>query len=124
MVLFYTHKKHIVTLTLLAFLIGLFAFRFSTAAAEDKPERSAKTNTPDGNDPNSSETASDPATTDSPDPNAPASENEDDIFELNPSSLALIHEAYRNIFTPELVSDKGFVKYSTLKRKRYDILAA
>lgn len=122
MVLFHTQNKPILTLALLACLIGLCTFRFSTAAAEDQPDRPAKTDTPDGNDPNPSETASAPATTDSPDPNAPASENEDDIFELNPSSLVLINEAYRNIFTPELVTDNGLVKYSTLKRKRYDVL--
>jgi hypothetical protein len=124
MVLFCTYKRHILTLALFACLIGLFTLRLSTAAAEDKPDRSAKPDTPDGNDPNSPETASAPATTDSPDPNAPSSENEDDIFELNPSSFALINEAYRNIFTPELVTNDGLFKYSTLKRKRYDVLIA
>ena len=124
MVLFYTHKKHLLALALLACLIGLFTFRLSTAGAEDKDDHSASADAPDGNDPNLSETASAPATTDSSDPNTPSSEDEDDIFELNPSSLALVREAYRNIFTPELVSDKGLVKYSTLKRKRYDVLDA
>jgi len=124
MALFYTHKRHILILTLLACLIGLFTFRLSTAAAEDKPDHSAKVDTPDGNDPNSSETASAPATTDSQDPNAPSSENEDDIFELSPSSFVQINEAYGSIFTPELVTDDGLVKYSTRKRKRYDILTA
>lgn len=124
MALFCIHKKPILILALLACLIGLFTFRLSTAAAEDKPDRSAKPGAPDKNDPNSPETASAPATTDSPDPNAPSSENEDNIFELNPSSLAQINEAYRHIFTPELVSDKGLVDYSTLKRKRSDVLTA
>ena len=62
------------------------------------------------------------------DPNAPANseddESDEDIFELNPDSLTLINNAYSHIFTPELVSEDGQVKYSTLKRKRWDILAA
>jgi hypothetical protein len=36
----------------------------------------------------------------------------------------LINEAYDRIFTPDLISDDGRVEYSTLKRKRLDVIAA
>ena len=53
-----------------------------------------------------------------------ANDLDSDIFELKLSTLVLINEAYDCIFTPELITEDGLVKYSTLKRKRLDVLAA
>jgi len=53
-----------------------------------------------------------------------ANEEENDIFDLKLSTYALINEAYDRIFSPDLITNDGLVKYSTLKRKRLDVLAA
>ena len=51
-------------------------------------------------------------------------ENEDDIFDLKFSTFIAINEAYDHIFTPELITEEGLVRYSTLRRKRLDIIKA
>lgn len=105
-------------------LIGLSLIWSSTLLAEEQTKSSASQNAsaktsgaPESADPNSVSPA---------DPNSENSEenNEDDIFDLNPSSLSIIYKAYSNIFTPELVTEDGRVQYSTLKRRRFDILDA
>lgn len=109
---------------LLVCLIGLSLIWSATLLAEEQTKSSTSQNTfdktsaaPEPTDPNSVSPA---------DPNSEDSEenNEDDIFDLDPSSLSIIYKAYSKIFTPELVTDDGRVRYSTLKRKRFDILDA
>ena len=104
-------------------LAGLFLPLSDSVAAEDpnKPAASQDTASEETS-PGASENQQ------TSDPNSPAADdesgNEDDIFELNPDSLNLINEAYSRIFTPDLVTDDGRVKYSILKRKRWDVLDA
>jgi len=62
----------------------------------------------------------------STDSNAPTAEdeNENDIFDLKLSTYIEVVEAYGRIFTSELITEDGRVDYSTLKRKRLDVLTA
>ena len=121
MVLFRSYKTQILTLTFLMCLISVSTLHLATASAEDKSRLSDKktdapeTATKDSTDPN--------AVTD---PNTVANEddNDSDIFEFDFSALIKINEAYRNIFTEELITDEGRVSYSTLKRRPLDRLAA
>lgn len=137
--LFRLHKLNVFLLITLVGFIGLSVLWLSTAiAAEDKaPEQVKKTSESGSTDPNlphspdttTNEPAPPTATSKtSPDPNNPSVENENndetDIFELDLSSLDIINETYRNIFTSELISEDGQVKYSTLKRKPLDRLVA
>lgn len=141
MELFCLHKnRFFILLAALTFLSVLCMVQLSNAAADDKSVNSSqKPKAANPNDPNAPASASAPATheepenpsatkTDSPDPNhSPVkneSTNENDIFELDLSALTVINDAYRNIFTPELVTEDGRVKYSTMKRKRHDFLIA
>ena len=87
----------------------------TTAIAEEKPDNSTKTAQPDKEQ------------TESTDPNTLGDKEADedgDIFELKISTYIAINEAYDRIFTPELISEEGLVKYSTLKRKRLDVIDA
>jgi hypothetical protein len=80
----------------------------SAAAANEEANRSAETAPPESNG-HSVENDND---------------DESDIFDLDLSALDVINGAYRNIFTPDLVTEKGRIHYSTLKRKPLDRLAA
>jgi hypothetical protein len=51
-------------------------------------------------------------------------DEDNDIFDLKFSTYFIINKAYGRIFTPELVTENGLVDYSTLKRKRFDIIEA
>ena len=91
-----------------ALLVGISSLRPANAVAEEttarkKPPESTEPNAPEAND---------------------APEQNSDIFELKISTYISINEAYDRIFTPELISEEGLVKYSTLKRKRLDIITA
>ena len=127
--LFRLHKTYILSAALLVCLIGLSMFRLAPAFAEEKSADSARKSDPaDANDTDSSMPASDSDNANSSDPNATSPENgdesENDIFNLKLSTYIQINEAYDRIFTPELITDDGRVKYKTLKRKRLDVLAA
>lgn len=104
-------------------LMGLFVPLSNSIASEEsnKPAASQKA----APEKTSSQASKNQQTTD---PNAPATDeesgDENGIFELNPNSLNLINQAYSRIFTPELITDDGLVSYSTLKRKRWDVLDA
>lgn len=123
--LFRLHKKHLVALVLLICLTGLSMFRLASATA--KPEqgrptpKTAPTKTPDAN---SVSTDSEPDEKTPPPAASDPNESDDDIFDLKLSSFVLINEAYDRIFTPELITAEGLVKYGTLKRKRLDVLEA
>lgn len=139
---FRLHKIHVFILITAGCFIGLSVLRLSTAlAGEDKAaDQARKTSPSDSKDPNSLDSTSTPAGNEEPhdsddvkagwtDPNNPSAENKsddenDDIFELNQSGFTLINDAYHAIFTPELVTEDGRIQYSTLKRKRYDVLTA
>jgi len=108
-------------------LMSISSFRPATAAVEEKSGNSTKKPAlaavaeKKTSQPNEKQAASaDPNTPDIRDANEP----ENDIFELKLSTLVLINEAYGRIFTPELITEEGLVKYSTLKRKRLDIIIA
>ena len=106
-------------------LVSTSSFRPATASAEEKPDDSTKKTAPATAEKKISQP--DEKQVESIDPNAPgnkeAGENSD-IFELKISTYILINEAYDRIFTPELITEEGLVKYSTLKRKRLDALTA
>ena len=111
-------KNPILVLGLWVVLVSIPFFHLATAAAEEKPAPAVEKKTPQ----------SDGKQAESTDPNTPddneTNDQNSDIFELKLSSLILINEAYDRIFTPELISEEGLVKYSTLKRKRLDVLMA
>ena len=113
-------KTPILVLGLWVLLVSIPFFHLTTAIAEEKtvPAVAAdeKISAPDVEEAKST----DPNTLG---PEDTVDENSD-IFELNLSSLVLIDEAYDRIFTPELITEEGLVKYSTLKRKRLDVLTA
>lgn len=120
-------KMPILVLGLWVLLANVPFSRPTTATAEEKPNVSTKkvapAKTAENKTPSSAEKQDKPA-----DPNITSSENdsedETDIFELKVSTLIAINEAYSRIFTPELITDEGRVDYSTLKRKRLDVLTA
>jgi len=118
-------KMPILVLGLWVLLAGIPSFRLATAAAEEKPDNSTKKSAPAVE---KKTPQSDGKQAESTDPNTPdnkeTNDQDSDIFELKLSSLILIDEAYDRIFTPELISEEGLVKYSTLKRKRLDVLMA
>ena len=118
-------KMPILVLGLWVLLAGIPSFRLATAAAEEKPDNSTKKSAPAVE---KKTPQSDGKQAESTDPNTPdnkeTNDQDSDIFELKLSSLILINEAYDRIFTPELISEEGLVKYSTLKRKRLDVLMA
>ncbi|MHC5213335.1 MAG: DUF547 domain-containing protein, partial [Planctomycetota bacterium] len=111
-------KNPILVLGLWVVLVSIPFFHLATAVAEEKPAPAVEKKTPQ----------SDGKQAESTDPNTPddneTNDQNSDIFELKLSSLILINEAYDRIFTPELISEEGLVKYSTLKRKRLDVLMA
>jgi len=119
-------KTPILVLGLWICLVGISSFRLETAVAEEKPDNSTKktvhaATTEKRISPLNEKQAK------STDPNTPGDKEVDedsDIFELKISTYILINEAYERIFTPKLITEEGRVKYSTLKRKRLDILAA
>ena len=120
-------KNPVLLMGLWVLLVSIPLFHLTTAVAEEKREDSTAKKTPAVaadekiSAPNEEQAKStDPNTPDSEDT---ADEN-NDIFELKLSSLVLINEAYDRIFTPELISEEGLVDYSTLKRKRLDVLTA
>ena len=120
-------KNPILVMGLWVVLVSIPFFHLTTATAEEKADgATAKTAPAVAADEKIS--ASDEEEAKSTDPNTLASEDtadeNSDIFELKLSSLVLINEAYDRIFTPELITEEGLVKYSTLKRKRLDVLAA
>ncbi|MEN8127633.1 MAG: DUF547 domain-containing protein [Planctomycetota bacterium] len=99
----------------------------STAVAKEKPARPTSQPSPaDANEPASPKPAAAAVDTDSPAPNTPSPDKEDenDIFEVDFSTFVQINEAYDRIFTPDLITEDGRVKYSTLKRKRLDVIDA
>ena len=118
-------KMPILVLGLWVLLAGIPSFRLATAAAEEKPDNSTKKSAPAVE---KKTPQSDGKQAESTDPNTPdnkeTNDQDSDIFELKLSSLILINEAYDRIFTPELITEEGLVKYSTLKRKRLDVLMA
>ena len=120
-------KNPILVMGLWVLLVSIPFFHLTTAIAEEKSGDSSakrapavaadeKISVPDVEEAKST----DPNTLGSEDT---ADENSD-IFKLKLSSLVLINEAYDRIFTPELITEEGLVKYSTLKRKRLDVLTA
>jgi len=110
----------------------------STASADEDraADQAKKTSASASKDPNSPDSTPTPAATEEPGPstltekdspsadNSQGNNNESDIFELDLSALDVIHDAYGNIFTPELVTEDGRVRYSTLKRKPLDRITA
>ena len=62
------------------------------------------------------------------DPNSPAlsidSEENNDDFSPKVSTLITINNAYEKILSPEIITTEGLVHYSTLRRKREDIIIA
>jgi len=120
-------KTPILVLGLWVLLVSIPFFHLTTAIAEEKSDGStAKTAPAVATDEKIS--APDVEEAKSTDPNTLGPEDmadeNSDIFELKLSSLVLIDEAYDRIFTPELIIEEGLVKYSTLKRKRLDVLTA
>ena len=111
-------KNPILVLGLWVVLVSIPFFHLATAAAEEKPAPAVEKKTPQSDGKQAEST--DPKTPD----NKQTNDHNSDIFELKLSSLILINEAYDRIFTPELISEEGLVKYSTLKRKRLDVLMA
>lgn len=90
---------------------------------------SAQEQVPSDSDPNSpAKTESDKPGTSNPknDPNEPTDNptetNEEDSFNPKLSTLILIQESWDRIFAPELITDKGLVKYDTLNRKPQDMV--
>lgn len=62
-----------------------------------------------------------------PDPNSlPEAEDEEDTDDFSPrlSSFIEINEIYAKILNPDLIRENGLVDYSTLRRKRADIIDA
>jgi hypothetical protein len=120
-------KTPILVLGLWVLLVSLPFFHLTTAIAEEKSDGSTTKTAPA---PAAEEKISPPneEQAKSTDPNTLGSEDtadqNSDIFELKLSTLVLINEAYDRIFTPELITEEGLVKYSTLKRKRLDVLTA
>ncbi len=51
-------------------------------------------------------------------------DEEGDSFAPKLSTLVIINEAYERIFTPELITSDGLVRYGTLRRLRSDMLTA
>ncbi|MBP8606226.1 MAG: DUF547 domain-containing protein [Phycisphaerae bacterium] len=51
-------------------------------------------------------------------------EEENDSFTPKLSTLVVINEAYERIFTPDLITDDGLVRYATLRRLRNDLVTA
>ena len=52
----------------------------------------------------------------------PGQENNDNDFSPKLSTLIRINETFEKLFNPELVTDDGLVHYSTLRRKRGDLI--
>ena len=120
-------KNPVLLLGLWVLLVSIPFFHLTTAVAEEKSEDSAAKTAP-AVAADEKISVPDEEKAKSTDPNTPDSEDtvdeNSDIFELKLSSLVLINEAYGRIFTPELITEEGLVKYSTLKRKRLDVLTA
>lgn len=120
-------KTHILLLGVCVCLVGIPSSRLATAVAEENPDNSTKKTSPTVA-AKKKTSQNDGKKAESTDPNAPAAKDandqDSDIFELKLSTLVLINEAYDRIFTPELITEDGLVKYSTLKRRRWDVIAA
>jgi hypothetical protein len=118
-------KVSILVLGICICLASISSFRLANAVAEESPDTKETTPaaTTENKIPASSEKESKPTEPDVTG-DEEANEEESDIFDLKLSTYILINEAYDRIFTPELITDDGLVKYSTLKRKRLDVLAA
>lgn len=115
------HNTWIIIPAVLMCLAGLSLSHLPSLSAQETPDAASKKPAPESKEPPKTVTAERPAAAD---PNTTVSDNEDDIFDLSPSSLPLINEAYSRIFTPNLITEDGRVKYSTLRRKRLDVLNA
>lgn len=104
-------------------LAGISLFQLSTAESKEKPDTTTPAAVAENKTPTPSEKEPKPT-----DPNVPGDregdEQENDIFDLKLSTYILINEAYDRIFTPDLITDDGLVKYSMLRRKRLDVLNA
>jgi hypothetical protein len=120
-------KMPILVLGLWVLLVSIPFFHLTTAVAEETSGGSTTKTVPAAVADKKTSPA-DRKQAESTDPNTPddkeINDQDSDIFELKLSSLILINEAYDRIFTPELISEEGLVKYSTLKRKRLDVLMA
>jgi len=125
------HTSKILVLGLLICLAGASSIRLAALKAEEKPvapntvpkPADADESRPARPAPSAQEEIADPNQSPA-DPNTVNPENDNDIFEVKLSTLVMINEAYDRIFTPELITEDGRVKYGTLKRKRLDILTA
>ena len=101
--------------------VCICSFRPAAARAKEGGDASTEKTTAGKKTPPSGEKQAE-----SPDPNTPDTKEADDsdIFEMKVSTYVLINAAYDRIFTPELITEEGLLKYSVLKRKRLDVLAA
>ncbi|MCD6174302.1 MAG: DUF547 domain-containing protein [Planctomycetes bacterium] len=103
-------KTPILVLGLWICLVSISSVHLTTAIAEEKTSQ-----------PNKKQVEPEaPNTTEAKE----TSKQKSDIFDLKLSTYILINEAYGRIFTPELITEEGLVKYSTLKRKRQDVITA
>jgi hypothetical protein len=128
-------KTPILLLGLWVCLVSISSFRLATATAEEGQGNSTKTARTEVDKEKAIPAATaekktpppDEKPAESTDPNTPGDKEaseDSDIFEMKISTYIAINEAYNRIFTPELITEEGLVKYSVLKRKRLDVLAA
>lgn len=90
----------------------------------EEPSSSEETKDPNAV-PEETPTLVDPLTAEeTKDPNALAEETneEEDVFSPRISTYIQINEAYDRILSPELITKDGLVDYSTLRRKRNDLI--
>ncbi|MHC5082386.1 MAG: DUF547 domain-containing protein [Planctomycetota bacterium] len=122
------NKKILIILALLGFLCASHLSLQKAVAEEKKSAPAPKTEkkddpkqpAPPAPDPNHTpDKSADDALID--DPNEMM---DDDSFLPKLSTLVLLQETYDHIYTPELITDDGLVKYSILRRKRTDMLNA
>ena len=101
-------KTSFLVLGLRVCLVGIFSFCPAPAIAAEQTTREKLSGSSEPNAPDVKDTG----------------EQESDIFELKISTYISINRAYSRIFTPELISEEGLLKYSTLNRKRLDVIVA
>jgi hypothetical protein len=114
----YKLKTSILVLGVIGCLLGIGFFQL--VKASEKPKAPSVGQNPPSEVSGTDADTADPDSTDSTNGN----NQENDIFDLNLSALKAINDAYGRIFTPELITEDGLVKYRTLKRKKLDLLEA
>lgn len=107
----------------------------SDSVSDETPPESTPQTSPEATDPNrppektdnkaANPTAAEQNTNSQADPNDlldDFDEEDDDDFAPRLSTYINISQYFENIFTPELITDKGLVDYGTLRRKRQDLV--